>query len=136
MSSAAAGGCAHVATGAKLGRMTQMPDPAADVVPQWDLRHRLLRAREYAGLEQSELARELGVSRTTVSNAERGAHSPRRALILAWGLRCGVSLRWLETGQAGPSSTPPDSVRPLGLEPRTQWFRARRHLSIVEERAA
>jgi len=106
------------------------------VAPGFELRHRLMRAREYAGLEQADLARDLGVSRQTISNAERGARMPRRALIVAWAVRTGVSLHWLETGQAAPIPTPPDGVRPLGLEPRTQWFRARRHLSIVEERAA
>jgi len=116
--------------------MTLQVGVGTGVVPEWEKRHRLIRAREWAGLEQAELARELGVSRNTVSNAERGRSEPRRSLVMAWAMRTGVDLRWLETGQAGPSSTPPDSVRPLGLEPRTQWFRARRHLSIVEERAA
>lgn len=98
------------------------------------MRHRLMRAREYAGLEQADLARDLGVSRQTISNAERGARMPRRALVVAWAVRTGVSLHWLETGQAGPKSTPPADVHLLGLEPRTQWFRASpRHLSAVPD---
>src|SRR5690606_16848470 len=101
------------------GRMTQQPI-GAGAVPEWELRHRLIRAREYAGLEQSELARELGTSRNTISNAERGKSVPRRSLKMAWALRTGVSLTWLETGQAEEPPPPPgeEVVRPLGLEPR------------------
>ena len=70
------------------------------VIPTWSLGDRLRKAREQAGLEQAELARDLGTSRTTVGNAERGDRTPRRSLVMAWSLRTGVPLAWLETGTA------------------------------------
>lgn len=41
-------------------------------IPQIEVRHRLRIAREYAGLEQDELAAAMGVSRNTVTNTEKG----------------------------------------------------------------
>lgn len=41
------------------------------------LRYRIRIAREHAGLEQDELASEIGVSRNTISNAENGNVTPR-----------------------------------------------------------
>jgi len=109
----------------------------AGVVPVWTQGDLLRKAREHAQLEQGDLAQRLGVSRQTVSNAERGTRRPRRALVMAWAMATGVSLAWLESAPpTTPTGPAADVVRPLGLEPRTQWFRARRHLSIVEERAA
>lgn len=102
-----------------------MPDTG--VVPAWELYDRLRKAREWRGLEQGDLASDLGVSRNTISAAERGKTQPRRSLLMAWAMRTGVSLHWLETGES-PRQDGPDGgssvVRPLGLEPRTRWFGA------------
>lgn len=67
-------------------------------VPQIEVRHRLRIAREFVGLEQKQLAALIGVSRTTVSNAETSATKPRRILLNAWALACGVPVSWIETG--------------------------------------
>ena len=72
----------------------------AGAVPSFDLPDRLRKAREFAELEQADLARDLGASRTTIGNAERGQTVPRRSLIIAWAFRTGVDLTWLETGEA------------------------------------
>lgn len=66
--------------------------------PEITIAHRLRIAREFAGLEQQELADALDVARGTVSNAELGKRTPRRIMIKAWALRCGVSLDWIENG--------------------------------------
>lgn len=77
-------------------------------VPQIELRHRLRIAREFAGLEQSELADVIGTSRTTVSSAENKKHyTPRRILLNAWALATGVPVTWLITGE-GPDGGPPE----------------------------
>lgn len=68
-------------------------------VPPIEVRHRLRIAREYAGLEQDELAELIGVSRNTVSNAEKGRVHPRKITINAWALACGVPASWIWTGQ-------------------------------------
>lgn len=72
----------------------------AGVVPDWQLQHRLKRAREHAQMEQGDLAEAIGTSRTTIGNAERGTHTPRRSLVMAWAMATGVNLQWLETGTA------------------------------------
>lgn len=46
-------------------------------IPQIEVRHRLRIAREYAGLEQDELAAAMGVSRNTVTNTEKGRRGSR-----------------------------------------------------------
>lgn len=68
-------------------------------VPQWTTADKLRKARESAGLEQTELAREIGVSKNTISNYERGAVAPRRPVLVAWALATGVSLDWLRPRQ-------------------------------------
>lgn len=67
-------------------------------VPPVLVQHRLRIAREYAGLEQEQLAELIGVSRNTVSNAEKGRGKARKITLNAWALACGVPVSWLETG--------------------------------------
>jgi len=50
--------------------------------------HRLRIAREWAGLEQGELADRIGISRQSVGSAERGRSHPRRITLNAWALAC------------------------------------------------
>lgn len=78
-------------------------------VPEIQVRHRLRIAREYAGLEQEQLADMIGVSRTTISNAEKGRGAPRKITLNAWALACGVPVSWIITGY-GPTK-PTDMCR-------------------------
>ena len=68
-------------------------------VPPSTLRTRLREAREFAGLDQADIALKLFVRRTTVSNYERGVSSPNPLQVRAWADACDVSLEWLETGR-------------------------------------
>lgn len=73
-------------------------------VPEILTQHRLRIAREYASLEQSELADLIGVSRNTIGNAEKGKVRPRKIVLNAWALATGVPVTWIETGDMpGPS---------------------------------
>lgn len=67
-------------------------------VPQIEVKHRLRIAREFAGLEQDELAVLMGVARNTVINAEKGHRQPRKIVLNAWALACGVPVTWIKTG--------------------------------------
>ncbi|OZE95136.1 hypothetical protein CH302_19545 [Rhodococcus sp. 15-2388-1-1a] len=94
-------------------------------VPEILRHHRLRIAREEAGLEQGQLAELIGVSRNTIGAAEKKDGNPRRIVINAWALACGVPVSWLETGNA--ESPRPDgdpdgglTVRHQGFEPRTR----------------
>lgn len=69
-------------------------------IPAIELRHRLRIAREYAGYERDELADAIEVSRNTIGNAESGRTRPRKIMLNAWALACGVPVTWLITGEA------------------------------------
>ena len=91
-----------------------------DAVPTFELKDRARKAREFAGFEQSELAKLTGMSRTTVARIEQGKGKPRKPTLLAIAVATGVNYDWLETGKtpAGGNSGG-NSVRHQGLEPRT-----------------
>ena len=52
-------------------------------------------ALEYSSVTINEMARELGASRTTISNYLHGRTQPRRSDLITWALRCGVPFDWL-----------------------------------------
>ena len=83
----------------KMRKLKHMSQQLVGSIPEWSLADRMRKAREITGLDQSAFGEELGVSRATVSNAERGRTSPSRLLMRAWALRSGVPLQWLETGK-------------------------------------
>lgn len=93
-----------------LGHMAVVAEAGA--VPQWSLQDRLRKAREYAGLQQSELAADLDISRNTVSNYEAGRVEPRRIVMRVWAMRCGVDFQWMETGLPRLDS----NQEPAGIE--------------------
>lgn len=75
---------------------TAQPHP---IEPAFTLGDRLHKARTTAGLSQSELADVMGVSTRTVSRYEGDdLDRPRRIVLRAWALACGVSYDWLVTG--------------------------------------
>ena len=82
--------------------MTSTMSAPMGTIPTFSMGDRLRKAREVADLKQGELAERIGISRTAVVNAERGAH-PRELTLRAWSMATGVSLTWIKTGMA-PSS--------------------------------
>lgn len=76
--------------------MTNAPDGGR--VPHFEMRHRLALALEHADLSVNDIAEELGVHRNTIGRYLSGKHLPR-AVLIAWALRTGVPLRWLEAGE-------------------------------------
>ena len=85
--------------------MTLMPAPSN--VPPITLAHRLRIAREWRNLEQIDVAKELGISRATVSNYERGHTAPGKLVINAWAVVCKVDVEWLRNDDM-PSNGGPD----------------------------
>lgn len=75
-----------------------MSTQTSGTVPAFTVADRLRKAREFAGLDQAQLAENMGVSRTTVSNNEGSKVKPRRIVLKAWALATGVDAVWLETG--------------------------------------
>jgi transcriptional regulator with XRE-family HTH domain len=70
---------------------------ALGAIPRWTRADRLVKAREHAGLSQTELAAQLDVSVRSIKRYEAGAQI-RRGLLLGWGFACGVDPIWLELG--------------------------------------
>ena len=62
---------------------------------QMNLGERLAFCRERRGLKQAELADELGVSRGSVSNWERGKGEPGATVAARWAELTGVPVEWL-----------------------------------------
>jgi transcriptional regulator with XRE-family HTH domain len=74
-----------------------MTDTAVRIPPS-TLRNRLRDAREFRDLDQIDIARELGISRATVSNYERGISTPGKLVINAWAVATNVDVHWLRWG--------------------------------------
>lgn len=72
-----------------------MPDRNVGARPQWRLADRIRRAREYAQLEQRELADRAGISQATISSAETGRARPHRSTVYLIAAATGVSFEWL-----------------------------------------
>jgi transcriptional regulator with XRE-family HTH domain len=91
-------------------------------VPEIQVKHRLRIAREFAELEQDQLAERIGVSRSTIGNAERGIVKPRKITINAWALACGVPASWIESGT--PPEDRPGPTPGLGIiSPKLQQLK-------------
>jgi transcriptional regulator with XRE-family HTH domain len=71
-------------------------------IPAWTLGWKLKRALDHAGLSAQEMAAELGVHVGTVSRWMNDRETPRRAYVMAWALRCGVSFGWLTETDVTP----------------------------------
>lgn len=75
-------------------------------IPPIEVHHRLRIAREWAKLEQVELAERMGISRQAVGSAENGKSKPRKITLNAWALATGVPVTWLLTGQQNTPADP------------------------------
>lgn len=81
-----------------------------EVVPVWTLADRLVKARQYKGVDQAAIAKELGVSQRAISKFEHGA-PVREAFVKVWSMFCGVDYDWLRYGTA-PGLGPDDAGGP------------------------
>ena len=116
--------CQYCATVHRVVLMTSAYEQGS--VPPIEVRHRLRIAREWAGLDQDQLAERSGVSRAAVSNAENGKGVPRRATINALALALGVPAGWIRTGElpdGGPGGPGTNGAAPdagnFGLKVRS-----------------
>ncbi|WP_313673304.1 helix-turn-helix transcriptional regulator [Mycolicibacterium sp.] len=82
-------------------------------IPSFEMRHRLQLAREYAGLSRSQLANRMEISRNSVLNGETGRTVPRKIVLNAWAMACGVPVSWLLTGE--PPADHPGPPSGLGI---------------------
>ncbi|MFY2788504.1 helix-turn-helix domain-containing protein [Rhodococcus sp. MALMAid1271] len=67
--------------------------------PEFTAHDRLRKARERTGMDQTEFADHIGVSRGTVSNYESGSTTRLKGVVLKmWALATSVTVEWIETG--------------------------------------
>lgn len=79
----------------------------AGVIPDVTGGDRLRMALRHSDVGVQEMADYLGVGRNTVSRWINDKVRPSKQTLRLWSLRCGVSLEWLETGQAPTSPSGP-----------------------------
>lgn len=96
------------------------PNATADEF-DWDddvatLGDRLARARDAAGMNQSQLARRLGVKLATVKNWETDRSEPRANRLQMLSGLLGVSFVWLMTGASQDEAAPSPAQMPIGLQ--------------------
>lgn len=84
-----------------------MSTQVAGRVPEWTLGDRLRKARQVTGMTTRQFATEIGVAQGTVTGAENDTRQPRRITLLAYAMRTGVPIEWIETGET-PTGTDPD----------------------------
>lgn len=81
-----------------------MLEPVEEVVggtiPSFTIGDRLRKARESTGRTTRDFAVLLGVSQSTIINAENDRTKTRRITLLMWSQVTGVPVTWLETGEA------------------------------------
>ena len=67
-------------------------------IPEWTLGWRLQRSLAHAGISIDDMAKEIGVSRQTISRWVNDHSDPRIGFLKLWALRTGVPLEWLVSG--------------------------------------
>lgn len=76
--------------------------------PAWTFQDRLRKAREHAGMTQSELAEATGVSLNSLNRYEKGQRSPGGEIVKSISDATGVPLEWFytdtETANASPDA--------------------------------
>jgi transcriptional regulator with XRE-family HTH domain len=75
---------------------------AAPTIPEWTLGDRLRKAREAAGYKQSDLSDVIDISPRTLGKYERDEQAPKRHVVIAWAMACGVPMTWITQGGGGP----------------------------------
>jgi transcriptional regulator with XRE-family HTH domain len=96
-----------------MGQTQQMSLPGLE--PQWTLGDRLRKAREVAGLSQTEMAEAIGIARNSVGRYEAGAYEPSRPVMIAWAFRTGVALDWLHGEGSQQVDISGQKSRPAGI---------------------
>lgn len=74
------------------------------VVPEWSFTDKLRKARESVDLTQQQLADAIGVTKQTISRAERGEGITHRTL-MQWAAATNVPVEWINEGSTCACTT-------------------------------
>lgn len=69
--------------------------------PEWTIGDRLRKAREFAGLKQSDMAARFRVGRSTIANWEAERNTPGYLALEKWAEVTGVPFDWLHDPERG-----------------------------------
>jgi len=87
--------------------MSTAPTERVDL--RFDLVDRLHKSLRVSRKTAGRIAEDLDTHRNTVANYLSGRSQPKRETLAGWALATGVPLRWLESGDMGPSGGPDGS---------------------------
>lgn len=83
--------------------MSDAAPSASGAIPAFTMGDRLRKAREQTGMTTRNFAETMGVSQSTITNAENDNCKTRRITLLMWSQVSGVPVQWLETGEVPES---------------------------------
>jgi len=107
-------------------------DASVGIVPTITTGHRIRIAREAAGMDQGQLADVTGISRSTISNYEKGATTHIKPLYVSLiASATGVDQGWLETGEAGSSPSGPGLRLLPQVDSNHQHFDYQSHYALA-----
>lgn len=86
--------------------MSEQPVTEAGL-PEWDLADKMRKSLRHAGISVEEMADELDVSRTSISNWINGRIEPSAHTVMAWALRTGIPYTWYCHGDLRPCDYAP-----------------------------
>lgn len=86
--------------------------------PTWTFQDRLRKAREHAGMTQSELAEATGVSLNSLNRYEKGQRSPANDVVSAIAQATNVPLEWFYQDESAQPPTAPTGDLPASLTVR------------------
>ena len=92
--------------------MTELAQAPSSLVLEWTIGDRMRKAREHARLSQAQMARDIGVGRTSIvryetDDTDGDRYPPSRPVVRAWSFRTGVAYEWLCHGDTQPCGPPP-----------------------------
>src|SRR5260221_8746633 len=92
--------------------MTELAQAPSSLVPEWTIGDRMRKAREHARLSQAQMARDIGVGRTSIvryetDDTDGDRYPPSRPVVRAWSFRTGVAYECLCHGDTLPCGPPP-----------------------------
>jgi DNA-binding XRE family transcriptional regulator len=113
-----------------LEHMSEPEQSSGPAVPEWTIGDCMRKAREHAGLSQAEMARDIGVGRTSIVRYETGTQKPSRPVLLAWSMRTKVSYEWMCHGDTHPCG-PPRKSEISGASPQARGKVYKMHYKLA-----
>ncbi len=83
---------------------------------------RILEVRKARGLNQTDVAAEIGISHGALVNYEKGTREPPASVILDFAVAYKVSAAWLLTGEGRPDQASLDEIYEISVDTAWQYL--------------